>query len=153
VFLHSTTWETKHWPETYWIELAQKFKLSHKRIVLLWNNEQELQRAQRIATQAPHVEILPRLTLTQIAGVLQKAQGVVTVDTGLGHLATALGIPTVALFGPTDPARSGMKGGRNLSVDYPCAPCFGRKCVYQNQDIQPPCFTTLSVERVWEALQ
>jgi len=81
----------------------------------------------------------------------------VAVDTGLGHLAAALSIPTVSLYGPTDASRTGTMGNhqKHLSVDYPCAPCLKRTCPYSDstQEIDPPCFSTVSPEKVWKQLE
>jgi heptosyltransferase-1 len=86
---------------------------------------------------------------------------VVAVDSGLGHLAAAVGTPVVGLFGSTDPARTGLRGAHttNLASDFPCAPCLARRCVYRGPavigsgtTIAPPCFSRLPPDRVWEEL-
>ena len=82
------------------------------------------------------------------------------VDTGLGHLAAALDVPTISLFGPTNPGLTGAygKGQIHLASDFPCAPCLQKKCTYtptaqdqQRFDLKnewPLCFTRLNPERV-----
>jgi len=90
VFLHGTTWQSKHYPETYWqqlIELAAKDNLEVK---LLWGNEQEQQRAQRLADNNANAQLMPKLNLRQIAELLAAAKAAIAVDTGLGHLAAAV---------------------------------------------------------------
>ena len=53
----------------------------------------------------------------------------ITVDSGPMHIAAALGTPVLALFGPTDPARTGPLGcGRVLRRPLPCSPCLQRRC-------------------------
>ena len=70
-----------------------------------------------------------RLSLKQLAAVLQSADLMVTVDSGPMHIAGALGTPVVALFGATDPARTGPVGpARVLRRDLPCSPCLARRC-------------------------
>ena len=130
VFLHGTTWLTKHWPEQYWITLADKFTDLGYKILLPWGNEEELERAERIAENKPHVEVLPKLDLVTLAGILAHASLVYAVDTGLGHMAAALHVPTVSLFGATDPKLTGTYGQHqvHLSAEFPCAPCFQRTC-------------------------
>jgi len=157
VFLHGTTWNTKHWPESYWAALAH-LAVSHKmKIKLPWGNQNEKLRAERIASASSHVEVMPSLQLKEMAQVLANAQAVISVDTGLGHLAAALNVPTIALHGPTDPELTGILGARqkNLKVNFPCSPCLARECHYQAgkmHEITPPCFTTLSPELVWAEL-
>ncbi|MEC5344777.1 lipopolysaccharide heptosyltransferase RfaC [Brenneria populi] len=108
VFLHATTRDEKHWPEARWRELIALLQSSGLRIKLPWGAEHEHQRALRLAQGFPHVEVLPRLTLRQVAQVLAGAKAVVSVDTGLSHLAAALDRPNITLYGPTDP---GLIGG------------------------------------------
>ncbi len=110
VFLHGTTWDTKLWPENSWIELAKIAAKHQFDIKLLWGNETEFERARRIAKSNENIQVLPRLNLAEIANILSHAKGVVSVDTGLGHLAAALDIPAVSLYGPTFPELTGTVG-------------------------------------------
>ena len=77
-------------------------------IKLPWGAEHERQRAERLAAGFSHVEVLPKLTLAQVAAQLAGANAVVSVDTGLSHLTAALDRPNITIFGPTDP---GLIGG------------------------------------------
>ncbi|AOR63336.1 lipopolysaccharide heptosyltransferase RfaC [Pectobacterium wasabiae] len=112
VFLHATTRDEKHWPEAHWRELIALLAPSGLRIKLPWGAEHEHQRALRLAEGFPHVEVLPRLTLQQVAEVLAGANAVVSVDTGLSHLTAALDRPNITLYGPTDP---GLIGGYGMN--------------------------------------
>lgn len=156
VFLHGTTWETKHWPEVCWIELAKIIAKTGHSIQLPWGSEGEFARAQRIAALVPQAMVIPhKLDLHEVAGILAGARGVVAVDTGLGHLAAALGVPTVSLYGPTAPQRSGTWGENqvHLSADLACAPCLHRVCAYKvDQSVGPPCLAGLTPLKVWEHL-
>jgi heptosyltransferase-1 len=162
VFLHGTTWDNKHWPEQYWISLAKQLATETKAsagqdvsLLLLWGNEVERARAERIAASVPNAEVLPKMGLEAVASVLAQAKGVVCVDTGLGHLAAALAVPTVSLYGPTDPKRTGTSGRNqiHLAANFPCAPCFSRDCRYTgDKSINPPCFASVSPELVWRTL-
>ncbi|MFC3396886.1 lipopolysaccharide heptosyltransferase RfaC [Brenneria rubrifaciens] len=112
VFLHATTRDEKHWPEPHWRELISLLQTSGLQIKLPWGAEHEHQRAVRLAEGFSHVEVLPRLTLQQVAEVLAGAKAVVSVDTGLSHLTAALNRPNITLYGPTDP---GLIGGYGLN--------------------------------------
>lgn len=110
VCLHATTRDDKHWPESRWLEFIQLVSDTGCKIKLPWGAEHERQRAERLALGNPHVEVLPKLTLEDVANVLAGACAVVSVDTGLSHLTAALDRPNVTLFGPTDPALIGGYG-------------------------------------------
>ncbi|RRO00579.1 lipopolysaccharide heptosyltransferase RfaC [Pectobacterium aquaticum] len=112
VFLHATTRDEKHWPEAHWRELIALLAPSGLHIKLPWGAEHEHQRALRLAEGFPHVDVLPRLTLQQVAEVLAGAKAVVSVDTGLSHLTAALDRPNITLYGPTDP---GLIGGYGMN--------------------------------------
>lgn len=161
LFLHGTTWDTKHWPEWYWRQLAERMGERGLQVRLPWGNPTEKARAERIAEGLAHAVVLPKLNLAGVAQVLASAQACVAVDTGIGHLAAALDIPTLSLFGPTNPGLSGAYGKSqvHLAGDYPaCAPCLQKKCTYQPTDEDrrqfdlkrewPVCFTRLNPERV-----
>ncbi|WP_312627971.1 lipopolysaccharide heptosyltransferase RfaC [Scandinavium sp.] len=108
ILLHATTRDNKHWPETHWRELVQLMQASGFQIKLPWGASHERERAERIAAGLSHVQVLPKLTLAEVAAELAGAQAVVSVDTGLSHLTAALDRPNITLFGPTDP---GLIGG------------------------------------------
>ncbi len=160
LFLHGTTWDTKHWPELYWRDLALRMADKGVEVRLPWGNPAEKARAERIANGLSNAVVLPKLNLAGVARVLASASACVAVDTGLGHLAAALDVPTISLFGPTNPDLTGAYGKVqiHLASDFPCAPCLQKKCTYQPtaQDQQrfdlknewPLCFTRLNPERV-----
>src|SRR5690606_26549767 len=98
VFLHGTTWRSKQWPEHYWRRLALLAGAAGFRVYLPWGNAEERERAERIATGLPQAVVLDRLGLGDIARLMLRSRAVVAVDTGLAHLAAALGLRVVACF-------------------------------------------------------
>ncbi|PWU32243.1 glycosyltransferase family 9 protein, partial [Enterobacter hormaechei] len=81
-FLHATTRDDKHWPETHWRRLIELMQPCGIHIKLPWGAEHERQRSERLAACFSHVEGLPKLTLAQVAAQLAGANAVVSVDTG-----------------------------------------------------------------------
>ncbi len=153
LLLHGTTWATKHYPANYWRELARLATDAGYRLKLAWGNEAEKQRALRIAQVSHDVAVLPKMGLAQLAWVLAHAHGVIAVDTGLGHLAAALEVPTISLYGPTDARLTGTMGinQKHLSARFDCAPCLLKKCSYKQPTTEKPaCFTTLPPKQVWD---
>ncbi|TKU52059.1 lipopolysaccharide heptosyltransferase RfaC [Citrobacter sp. wls714] len=108
VFLHATTRDDKHWPEANWRELIGLLNNTGIRIKLPWGAAHEEARAKRLAEGFTYVDVLPRMSLEEVARVLAGAKFVVSVDTGLSHLTAALDRPNITLYGPTDP---GLIGG------------------------------------------
>lgn len=108
VFLHATTRDDKHWPEANWRELIGLLNNAGIRIKLPWGAAHEEARARRLAEGFTYVDVLPRMSLEEVARVLAGAKFVVSVDTGLSHLTAALDRPNITLYGPTDP---GLIGG------------------------------------------
>ena len=155
IFFHATTWPSKHWPPAFWTELARRAQGAGYRVLWPWGNERERRQARWLQARGGG-EVLPRLSLTELKTRLTEAAGAVGVDTGLAHLAAALGTPAVTLYGPTDPNRTGTLGRhqRRLGVHYPCAPCLERRCSRPSATgVETPCFGTLTPARVWAALE
>ncbi len=166
LFLHGTTWATKHWPDTYWRALGQIAAEAGYRILLPWGDEQEKRRAELIAGGNGRASVLERQTLSGLAQHMLKARGVIAVDTGLGHLTAALGKPALTLYGPTNPDLTGTFGPRQLHLtsNIECAPCMKKNCIYQgppvfdsSQDesfeVRPPCFAANKPVEVWRRFE
>jgi len=111
VFLHATSRDDKLWAEPNWVALGAQFSQAGMRIVLPWGNEAERTRAERLCGAIPGTVRAPRLKLDEAAALLGRARAAVGVDTGLSHLAAALGVPTVGLYTATDPGLTGLHAG------------------------------------------
>jgi heptosyltransferase-1 len=156
VFLHGTTWLSKHYPDGHWERLAALAGEADYRVLLPWGNEQERARADWLARKQAAVEVLPALELSQLAGVLAHAAGVVGVDTGLAHLAAALESPGVFLYGPTDVTLTGVTGSAQLTLqaDLECVPCLKRRCPRRDSPRgEPLCLQQVMPEQVFKDLQ
>lgn len=138
IFIHSTSRIDKCWPEERWIELAKLATNAGYTIQLPWGNELEYERATRIATQVVGVKILPKMALTELANVMAIAKGAVAVDTGIGHLAAALGIPVISLYGNTDPNLIGT---------------VGKQQVHLKPASTSVTFPDISVKEVWDCVK
>ncbi len=109
VMLTATSRADKEWPESQWIELAQRWIADGVRPVFPWGSEAELQRAQRLAAALPSAIVPPKLSLTDAAMLLAGSRIVVGVDTGLAHLAAAVAVPVVAIFCASEPELTGVR--------------------------------------------
>lgn len=114
--LHGTSRDDKLWPTEGWVALAQSLQAQGRQLLLPWGNEAEHARAQTIAQHSAAVQVLPRLGLNALAQVIAAAEAVVGVDTGLLHLAAALGRPGLALYTATPPALTGAVSDRRAQA-------------------------------------
>ena len=112
-FLHATSRDDKLWDEQNWIALGKHLHLAGLRAVLPWGNAKEKTRAERLCAAIPGSLLAPPLDLNEAATLLGKARAVIGVDTGLSHLAAALGVLTVGLYTATDPGLTGLYAGTN----------------------------------------
>jgi heptosyltransferase-1 len=108
VLLTATSRDDKLWPEADWIALGERLSRDGLALVLPWGNPAEQARAERIAAQLSGAVVAPRLSLSQAARLLADSRVAIGVDTGLAHLAAALGVPVVAIYTATDPAATGV---------------------------------------------
>lgn len=126
LLLHATSAERKLWPEAHWMVLGNALAARGVTVVLPWGSEAELQRSERLADGISGAMVPPRLDLDPFAALIAGARTVIGTDTGLTHLAGALGVPTVGLYCATDPAATGLFGcarAVNLGgIDKPPAP-------------------------------
>ena len=106
VLLTMTSRADKLWPEERWMELGRGLRAP---TVLPWGSEEERARAERIAA-AIGGTLPPRRNLEELARLFVSARGVVGLDTGLTHLAAALGAPTVGIYCGSDPTLTGIYG-------------------------------------------
>lgn len=155
VFLHGTTWDTKLWPVDYWRRLAAIVTKAGYEVSLPWGNEQELRRARQIAADQSAVTVLPQMSLLEVANSLVTAKAAVAVDSGIGHLAAALEVPTVSLYGATNSSLTGTRGHHqsHINAAFECAPCLSRRCLYKGSaKVTPACYGSITAEDVWETL-
>jgi heptosyltransferase-1 len=111
VLLTATSRDDKLWAEEKWIELGRALHERGLACLLPAGSAIERERAARIAQAIPGAGVLPPMGLAALAAPLAAARIVIGVDTGLVHLAAALGRPALALFSASDPALTGVLAG------------------------------------------
>ncbi len=99
VFVHGTSRDDKLWPEAHWLDLGQRLIAAGFRLALPHAGEVERARAQRIAQAlGEHAEVWPAMNLAALTDRLGATHGVIGVDSGLSHIAVALGLPHVQIY-------------------------------------------------------
>ena len=138
----------KVWPPERVIELCRALLDSGTAAVVLGPpQDSPLADRVRLATDVP--SLVGRDRPETLPALLAELGTVVSGDTGVAHLAAALGTPVVTLFGPTDPARSAPRGTAvALRHPVPCAPCFYRMCPIEHQ-----CMVGMTAGRVHDQVR
>jgi len=110
LLLTMTSRPDKLWNEARWIELGRALAARGAQSVLPWGSEAERARCERIASGIGGALVPRRMALTELARLMRHARCVAGVDTGLTHLAAALGVPTVGIYCGSDPVLTGLYG-------------------------------------------
>jgi heptosyltransferase-1 len=110
VLLTMTSRADKLWPEERWIALGRALAERKLRCVLPWGDVEERARCRRIAQAIGWAKVPERMAPDELARLFRGTYGIVGVDTGLTHLAAAVGAPTVGIYCATDPALTGLYG-------------------------------------------
>ena len=121
ILFHATARREKEWPMEFWISLAQALTARGSLLVLPWGTPAERRRSEQIAAVVPAARTPEHQPLDDMARLIAGAVFAVGVDTGLLHLAAALGVPLVAIFtgsrsdltGPIGQAPLAVVGGEN----------------------------------------
>jgi len=108
VLVTATSRASKLWPDDRWRALARHLAGNGIAVLLTFGTPDEAERCRRIADGIDGATLAPRLSLAEAASLLAHADVVAGVDTGLTHLAAALGTATVAIFTETDAALAGV---------------------------------------------
>jgi len=116
ILFHSTARAEKEWPETSWVALGQQVEAGGTSLVLPWGTGAEHARSIRIAGALKDAQVPERQPLDRMAGLIAGAAFVIGVDTGLLHLAAALGVPLVAIFVGSEPGLTGPMGQGPIEV-------------------------------------
>ena len=141
-----TNWTTKRWPVENFAAMVQPIEQRFGLKCVAAGSEKERALAEQVGAS---INLAGKTTLRQTTALIERASLVITNDSGPMHIAAALRRPMVALFGPTNPVRTGPYGCEEsvLRLDIPCSPCYSRKCSHQS------CLRWLQVEDVMIAAE
>lgn len=126
-------WPNKRWPIEHFVDLARRLLAAEPalRVVVLGGHTDQAFGSAITAAAGPRsLDLTGRLSLPEMVEWLRLCTLMITNDTGPMHVAAALGKPVVALFGPTEAARTGPYGDHHtiLRMNLPCAPCLKSEC-------------------------
>jgi len=115
IFLHATAQRVKEWPEENWLALARALE-TDVNLLLPFGSPAEKARADRLAEQLENTRVPIGRAIDDMARMIAGASFVVGVDTGILHLAAALGVPLVGIFCGSEPALTGPMGPGPIEV-------------------------------------
>jgi 3-deoxy-D-manno-octulosonic-acid transferase/heptosyltransferase-1 len=143
-------WDTKLWEDDKFARLCDKIveELKQKVVFTGSNSDGRIKHIQSMMN-SPSVNLEGQTTLRDLAYLYKLSRLLITTDSGPMHIAAAMNTPTVALFGPTDPSRTGPYGKGHIVVrkKISCSPCFLKKCDTKR------CMKEITVVKVFEAVK
>lgn len=147
----SKRWQTKKWPLSHFVELANRLIQSCGcRIVLIGDMSAKEDSERFLAQRRSEVlDMVGKTSISQLAALMESLDCLVSGDTAPLHVASAMKTNIVALFGPTDPRRHMPPGGKNkvLRKTLACSPCYKETCA------RVRCMQDISVDEVFEAVR
>ena len=149
-----TTWRTKQWGTTNFAAVIQQIThLAPDVRIVLTGSSNELALVEALPTSLPIINLVGKTSILQLGALLERCEVCLTCDSGPMHIAAAVGTPTVALFGPTDPVRHRpySNGHEVVEKSVSCRPCYKRTC--QRQDTPHLCMKEISIGEVVNALE
>jgi 3-deoxy-D-manno-octulosonic-acid transferase/heptosyltransferase-1 len=142
-------WKTKLWDNEKFAHLADLANNKLKMKVVFTGSKKEPLEGITSRMTAEGINLGGETSLLDLAYLYKKAQMVITTDSGPMHLAAAVRTPVIALFGPTDPTRTGPYGKEHaiITAGLPCSPCFLKKCSTRK------CMKDILPEQVFAAIE
>jgi lipopolysaccharide heptosyltransferase I len=141
-------WENKCYPPDMFSRAGDIIKRKTKLPLFISHGPEERPLALRVKKGMKEKgELLPETRIRELAAIIKQAALIISADTAPLHLASAFSIPTVGIYGPTDPLRNGPYWkGVTLYKKIDCSPCYKRRCHLS----PPPCISAISPEEVAE---
>ncbi|MFA5200519.1 MAG: lipopolysaccharide heptosyltransferase II [Candidatus Omnitrophota bacterium] len=128
----SKRWSTKTWPLEYLVDLCEELGLKDIRVVITGTNE-DVPFANTLINSLKNTKVINacgKTSVNELAVLIKKCDVFVSADSSPLHIASAVGTPFVALFGPTDPRRHLPPGKNQIVINkgLKCSPCYKSKC-------------------------
>lgn len=144
-------WACKRWPVGHYDELVRSITGRHRaKLLVFWGGAEERRDAERIAAASPgRASACPPATLRQMAALLSGCRLAVGNDSGPLHIATALGVPVIAFFGPTNPKSQGPWGRGHTVLRDESLPCL---CCNRMDCPDPRCMAGIAPARALAAV-
>ena len=149
----NSRWESKKWGNSRYEALIRRILQDHNVFIGLIGTRDEREYVQALAQIDKRVFNLAGTTdILELYALMKKARLLVTNDSGPMHMASAAGLKTLAVFGPTSPRRTGpFWESRVMQAELLCSPCFKKECPYRDRR-NMHCMESVSVDEVYQAV-
>ncbi len=148
----SRKWGTKNWPIERIARLCDLLSAKSIRVMITgMDKDQEITHKLLKLTKTKPAIFVGKTDILQLAALIKRCKVFVTPDSAPMHIAAAMKIPFVALFGPTDPARHAPHALKNeiIKKNLPCSPCYSSSCRIKTHD----CMQTITAEEVLSKIE
>ncbi len=148
-----TTWRTKQWDVSNFTEVINQIaSIAPDVKIVLTGSTTEKALAKELPLSESTINLVGKTDIFQLGALLERCEVCLTCDSGPMHIAAAVGTPTIALFGPTDPTRHQPFGTGHTVIEKPvsCRPCYKRTC--HRQDTPHLCMQEINTTEVIKAL-
>jgi len=148
----SARWDTKAWPLSHIIKLCEELCRRDIRVIVT-GTQRDAAGATALSSALKNPKFIinacGKTTVNQLAGLIKKCDVYISADSAPLHIAASVGVPFIALFGPTDPRRHLVPAKNYLLIkkDLPCSPCYKPKCKTK------ACMESISAEEVLAAVE
>lgn len=149
-----TTWKTKQWDVANFAEVIRQigYVAPETKIVLTGSSAEE-PLTEAVFASLPIINLVGKTSILELGALLERCDVCLTCDSGPMHIAAAVGTPTVALFGPTDPVRHRpySNGHEVIEKSVSCRPCYKQTC--RRKGAPNLCMTEISIGEAVNALE
>ena len=151
-FLPQSRWPSKNWPPQFFVHLSERLLKDSNIMITLLGGPADVACCREIEQAVGSSRIINNAgteSLPELGGRLEAMDLLIASDSGPVHMAASVGTPTLVLFGPTDPLRTGPygQGHRIIRAPAPCLPCYMRNCTRHGAS----CMNTIEVSAVADA--
>lgn len=143
------------YPIEKWLELGNKLQEKYNGTIILNGAKEDKDILAPLSTIPSSINLIGELSLINSCGIISQADLMISGDSGPLHIATALGVKSMGLYGSMPAARTGCySSGINIISKKSCVPCNRRKCKYlkNSKKIYAPCMEEIEVDEIISCL-
>ena len=144
------------YPIEKWVELGNELQKKYNGTVFITGVREDAHMLEKLEVINNSVSFVDKLTLEENTALISISDLMISGDSGPLHIASALGVKSVGLYGSMPVKRTGVYGSEHVSIasNMPCVPCNRRKCKYlkKNKGLYAPCMSAITVKEIVENL-